>query len=133
MQFQEVGKCSVLQQNRFLINLEVCVRLPQIVHLHYEELVAPLAHLVLHFLNFWFDLLKADGVLADSLWRMLYVEDHVVELVDLLDVLVQVVVDVGAEQVVDHVLRKQRVVQVILEELVELSLVGQVEAFTLVL
>ena len=133
VEFQEIGKCSVLQENRFLINLEVRIRLPQIVHLHNQELVASLAHLVLDLLDLWFDLLKADGVLAYCLGWMLHVEDHIVQLVDLLDVLIEVLVNVCVEKVLDHVLGQKRVVDVVLEQLVQRSLVGQVEALALVL
>lgn len=86
VQLEEVSKCSILEQNRFLINLEVCVRLPQIVHLHHEELVASLAHLVLQLFNLRLYLLKTDGVLADGLGRMLYIEHHIVKLVYLFDI-----------------------------------------------
>lgn len=113
--------------------MEVCVRLPQIVHLHYQELVAALAHLVLELFNFWLDLLKTDGILADGLRRMLHVKDHVVELVDSLDVEVEVFINVRAEQEVDHVFGEECVVNVVLEQSVELPLVRKVETFTLML
>lgn len=133
MQLQKVGQSPILEQNGLLINLEVRVWLAQVVHFHDQELVGALAHSVLELLNLWLDLLETDRVLSDRLRWMLNVEDHVVELVDFLDVLIEVIIDVGAEQVVHHLLRQQSVVQVVREELVEGLLMGEIEALAFVL
>lgn len=60
---QESYQGLVLEQNVLLVDLEVRLGFPQIVHLGYQEVTGTGTHFELKFLHFWLDLLEYFGVL----------------------------------------------------------------------
>ena len=64
MKFQKWHQRSVLQENRFLINLKISVSLSQIVHFSNQKFIGSTANFVLELIDLWLDWLKTLGILT---------------------------------------------------------------------
>lgn len=122
---QERHKCLVFQQNRFLVDLKICVWLSQIVHLRQQESVRSAAHLVLQFLDLWLDLLQALGILANSIRWILHVKDHFVQLFNLVKIAYGVSFYILIAEDLNEIICEQCAVQVIGQELVQIPSIPQ--------
>ena len=67
-----------------MVNLEIGVWFPQVIHLRQHKFIGPTANFVLKFVNLGLHLLQTFRILAHSGWGVLNIKDNFIELLDLL-------------------------------------------------